>query len=80
MEGRKYIDKTLEVWKTKNNIQDQVDPPDLRQVIDQIANLFAPGSYYYYIINFVTLEFEYVHPTIKDVLNIEPEEMNIEYF
>lgn len=80
MDQKKYIDKAFDVWKLKNNIQHKADPPDVRQIIDQIANLFAPGSYYYYIINFINFEFEYVHPTIKDVLKIDPEEFNLEYF
>ena len=40
-------------------------------VIDQVAGLFSPGSFYYYILNFDTLRMEYVDERVNSVLGLE---------
>lgn len=48
--------------------------------IDQIASLFSVGSFYYFIFNFASFKFEYVHPNIKNVLGIEPKELTFDKY
>ncbi|NOZ46425.1 MAG: hypothetical protein GXO79_06545 [Chlorobi bacterium] len=74
------IEKVYEVWRTHNHIKLKVAPLEFRKIIEQVATFFSAGSYYYYIFNFATLQMEYVHPTIKNVLGIDPEKFNIEKF
>lgn len=50
------------------------------KLIDQISSTFAAGSFYYYILNFETLKMEYVDPSIKDLLGIEPHEFELETY
>jgi hypothetical protein len=42
-----------------------------------MANLFAAGSFYYYILDFEQLEMELVHQDVKKVLGIEPEKFTV---
>lgn len=68
------------VWKEKNNIEKGSAPPDISNLVDQLANFFVPGPFYYYVFNFHTLKMDFVHPNVRDVLGIEPEEFTIEKF
>ena len=67
--------KLLEVWKT-NEISLPGKQVDFTKVIDQIASTFAPGSFYYFIFNFETLDMDFVHPAIEQVIGIKPEDFN----
>lgn len=48
------------------------------QQINQFAALFAPGQYYYYILNFFDLSIDYVQPSVKVILGIPQEEFSME--
>jgi DNA-binding CsgD family transcriptional regulator len=74
------VSDVLEVWNDKNSI----DNPNVKinkiDFVNQIASSFTPGPFYYYVFNFETMVMEYVHPTIKDVLGIDPKKFSIDYF
>jgi DNA-binding CsgD family transcriptional regulator len=71
------VTKILNVWETNNKIRNPVKNELYLDIIDQVASLFAAGSYYYYILNFTNLEMEFVHQGIKNVLGIQPNEFSI---
>ena len=49
--------------------------------LDQLSgNLFCPGKFYYYVIDSPTLSFDFVSPSVKDILGIEPDELGMENF
>lgn len=78
MTSSKKISKIKKFWKKENHVpKDEIIQND-QQIIDQISQFFASGSYYYYIFNFATLKIEFVSDSVKDVLEIEPEEFNLE--
>ena len=68
----KHITKILNVWKTENKIEKPRKTELAIKLIDQIASMFAAGSYYYYILDFESLEMEFVHKGTKEVLGISP--------
>lgn len=72
------ITKTKNIWELKNKISNPITAGLDLNVINQIASLFAAGSYYYYIFNFENLKMEYVHPTTIDVLGISQNEFTLE--
>lgn len=43
-----------------------------------ISSFFCPGPFYYYIIDFSTLSYIYIHPNIKEVFGVAPESFSIE--
>lgn len=47
-------------------------------IIAQAASLFTAGPYYYYIINFETMQMEYVDKRAYDVLGINPKELTFD--
>lgn len=80
MEKQLHIRKIFEVWERRNPIKYSDPIPDINKIIGQIADYFAPGKFYYYIINFGTLKMDYVHTTVKHVLGLEPEEFTLEKY
>jgi DNA-binding NarL/FixJ family response regulator len=71
------ITKMMEVWAAHNKILNPVKKELYLDIIDQVANMFAAGSFYYYVFNFETLEMEFVHEGIKEVLGITPQEFSV---
>lgn len=71
------IRKVLNAWETENKILSPFDKQLTLKVIDQIATLFAAGSFYYYILNFENLQMDFVHEGVGEVLGIEASEFSI---
>ena len=72
------IRKVLDVWESKNKILKPVEKELFLDVVDQMANLFAAGSYYYYVLNFQNLEMELVSNGISSVLGLAPDEFSVQ--
>ena len=72
------ISKTKSVWESKNKILNPITAGLDLNIIDQIASLFAAGSYYYFIFNFENLQMQYVHHSIAEVLEINPNEFTLD--
>ena len=47
-------------------------------IIEQVVNIFTPGSFYYYIMNFETLEMDYVDSRIETVLGVNTKDWSLE--
>ncbi len=45
-------------------------------VNDIIASIFNPGKHYYFILNFFDLQFEYVHPTVEEIVGCKVEDLS----
>lgn len=67
------ISKVLSVWESGNKIQNPVKKELFLDIIEQMANLFAAGSYYYYILDFENLELNMVSDSVRSILGIEPD-------
>ena len=65
------IARIKEAWKP-NKIEKPVKTELYLNIIEQVANLFSAGSFYYYIMNFDTLEMQHVDKRIQTVLGIDP--------
>lgn len=77
----KNIKNIKQVWNVENNISEPSKPvPDSFKIVDQIANFFSPGDFFYYIINFETMQMDFVSENVKSVLGIEPHEYNLDKF
>ncbi len=72
------IQKVLNVWETKNKITSPVKTDIYLELIEQMTNLFAAGSFYYYIFDFEKFEMEVVHSDVEHVLGIEAEEFTLQ--
>lgn len=71
------ITSALNVWGAEYKNLSPTSKELTLEVIDQIATLFAAGSFYYYILNFDNLQLDFVHEGIREVLGIEPNEFSI---
>lgn len=66
----------VEFWKRANFIQKDQQFPDVN-VNELIATIFNPGKFFYILINFFDLRLEYVHPTVEEILGLQPQEFNL---
>ncbi|WP_297088425.1 LuxR C-terminal-related transcriptional regulator [uncultured Draconibacterium sp.] len=71
------IDKIKKAWEP-NKIAHPVKSELYLNIIEQVANLFSAGSFYYYIMNFASLQMEHVDPRIEDVLGVKPKDWNLD--
>ncbi len=71
------IQNVYNVWETKNKITRPAKKELFFEVIEQMANLFTAGSFYYFIFNLEQLEMELVHQDVKKVLGVEPEKLTV---
>lgn len=74
------IRKVMGVWKEENTISQPNKIELCIEIIDQVASLFAAGSYYYYILSFETMKMELVQGDIEQILGIPAEEYSLEKF
>ncbi len=72
MLNQQGISKVISVWESGNKIQNPVKKELFLDIIEQMANLFSAGSYYYYIMDFENLELNIVSESVKSILGIEP--------
>tara|TARA_R110000868_G_scaffold118221_7_gene313711 strand:- start:2205 stop:2984 length:780 start_codon:yes stop_codon:yes gene_type:complete len=66
------ITKLYQVFRSQNTVLKPAENINMFHIVEQIASLFAAGSFYYFIFNLVTLEFDYVSEGTKPLLGIEP--------
>lgn len=71
------IASLMKVWDSGNRINYPEKKKYSLDILQQISALFAFGPFYYYILNFETLEMEYVSEGTKDVLGLEPSEFSL---
>lgn len=71
------VDKIKKAWEP-NKIALPVKTELYLNIIEQAANLFSAGSFYFYIINFDTFEMEYVDDRIESVLGINPKDWSLD--
>jgi DNA-binding CsgD family transcriptional regulator len=71
------IEKIKKAWEP-NKIARPVKTELYLNIIEQIANLFSAGSFYYYIMNFETLKMEHVDDRIESVLGINPKDWSLD--
>ncbi len=70
------IARIKEAWKL-NKIEKPIKTEIYLDIIEQVANLFSAGSFYYYIMNFETLKMEYVDDRIQSVLGVNPKDWGL---
>lgn len=69
--------KVLSIWESENKILQPNKKEILLEIVDQVASLFASGSFYYFVLNFENIGMDFVSDSIKDVLGIEPKEFSM---
>lgn len=74
------IDNLMHVFKSQNTIVNPVEDKYLAQFVEQIASLFVVGSFYYFVLNYVTLKMEYVSEGTKSILGIDSKKFNLERY
>ncbi|MFD2726704.1 response regulator transcription factor [Hyunsoonleella rubra] len=76
--ANKKTSKIVETWKTINPVQRPNDVKDFHDIIKKMTFLMTLGPYYYFVLNSVSYEFDYVSDSVKSVLGIDPKEFTLE--
>jgi len=71
------VAKIKQAWGV-SKIEHPVKTELYLNIIEQVANLFSAGSFYYYIINFETLRMDYVDDRIQTVLGVDPKDWTLD--
>ncbi len=68
------LTRLKKVWNEEEflNSNFSIDVPSTL-LEDCISNMFCPGPFYYYIFNFTNFTFDYVDPSVQEVLGIDTE-------
>lgn len=62
------------IWNQSTDIATSQDlSPDHIKIDELLANVFCPGPYYYYVVDFYDRQIKHVSPEIKDILGLNPE-------
>jgi len=72
------LDNILKVWKARNTILKPSEQTYDLDIVDQISSLFAPNTFYYYIINFIDYKFVHAGGAWHEILEIDKEEVTLE--
>jgi len=70
----------MSVFESKNKILKPIEKEPFLDVIDQIATLFSAGNFYYFILNFETLNMDYVSDGTQSVLGIDSNDFTLNKF
>lgn len=68
--------RILSVWEHQRP-EKNVNASLHLDLLDQIASLFSIGPYYYYIMDFKTMDIIHAHPGVEQVLGVSLEDFNI---
>lgn len=71
------IQKLKDFWQKENFIKED-HQFQLEKYNQQVASIFAPGPFYYFIFDLFNLRFIYVHPDVQQVTGTKPEEYSLE--
>lgn len=72
------INNLIELWKEGYSERiKKYQPYQAVQQIKHIASLFSPGDFFYFILNMHNLQLEYVHPSVRNFMEVDPENTTI---
>lgn len=73
------ITHLVDLWKEgySNHLKDSKPFPAVEQ-LKHIASLFCPGEFFYFVMNMHSLELNYVHPSIQNFIDVDPDNVEIQ--
>lgn len=70
------LKEILTIWQKANQLETASDLSNDLKASDLVASFFCPGEFYYFILNFFDVTFEYVHPDVEKVVGCKPDAYN----
>lgn len=72
-------DNIMKLWKKEYSSRlSKYSKFDATHQFHQIVGMSAPGLSFYYIFNFSDLSFDFIHPSIEQVIGIKPKDVTME--
>ena len=73
------LNKLKDVWeKTTTDLSNQDLQLSESRMYEVMGQVFCPGPFYFYVFDFTTFSFLYMHPTIEALLGIKPGEATLD--
>lgn len=76
----KGVEKVMQVWETRNKITNPNQNHNLIKIVEQLAQPFAAGTFFYFVFDLENFEISHVSESIQNILGIEPEKFTLDYF
>jgi DNA-binding CsgD family transcriptional regulator len=73
------LEEVIILWEKAHQLNHQQSFNVPLNAADLIASFFCPGEFYYFILNFFDVSFEFVHPNVKKVIGCSSEDFNFGY-
>lgn len=77
MMSEENIARIIEAWEP-TKVSKPVKSELYLNIIDQVAKLFSAGSFYYYILNFDTLQMDFIDKSVESVLGIKTSDWSLD--
>ena len=75
----KFSTELKKIWdKDSIFLAKGTQPFDQGQLQEVFRNIFCPGPYYYYLLDFSHRKMEYIHSTVEDILGIAPANASVD--
>ena len=73
------LTRMVELWRKADDwyAKTEINLP-IREIENILSSIFCPGPFYYYVIDFPSFKFSFVHSNIQKILGIKPEDASIE--
>ncbi|WP_346855303.1 LuxR C-terminal-related transcriptional regulator [uncultured Draconibacterium sp.] len=73
-----HVNEVINTWQTTNNIKKSVNKEVYVNMIEQVADLFSAGSFYYFILNFETFTIDFISEGLSTMLGYDMEPFKIQ--
>lgn len=74
------INKVMQVWESENKIISPSITENLLEIVEQIAEPFAAGTFFYFVFDLEHYKISMVSKSIQNILGLEPNEFTLERF
>lgn len=69
------LSKIITLWREVNDMTANIDI-EKNRINEVVASMFIPGKYYYFILDFYDLGFEYLHPSVEEIVGCKKEDFS----
>lgn len=77
--AKQSLEEIIILWGKAHNLRQPQSFNNTLNATDLIASFFCPGEFYYFIMNFLDISFEFVHPNVSKVIGCTAEDFNFGY-
>ena len=78
--NEKGVEKVMQVWESKNKIQQPNQTQEFLKIVEHVAEPFAAGTFFYFIFDLEHYKIDMVSESIVFILGLAPDDFTLERF